>query len=203
MRESGFELHKYSGRAYTADEIISFSQSPLTHFADVDREMAFHTGARHVMVSSLTQSEFDAFVSRYGDRFQSIYFFQNPKVRDLSALAGLHHVEYLLFYNLRAATGLWDMRGNAGLKGLMFSDSKRLIYDLTPLSSAPALEELLLFSRMDHKYPVRSLEPVRRCPNLRRVWLECNTDARNFDPAGFAGYELFYYRVDGKRYDPR
>ena len=42
---SEFIAHLYSGRAYTSEEIISFSQSPMTHFADIDEEMQFHADA--------------------------------------------------------------------------------------------------------------------------------------------------------------
>ena len=97
---SEFVTHLYSGRAYTAEETISFSKTPLTHFPDVDKEMQCHQNVSHVQVSNLTQAEFDKFVLEYGDRFQSIYFFQNTAVKDLSALAQLKNVEYLLFYNL-------------------------------------------------------------------------------------------------------
>ncbi|MBQ3147366.1 MAG: hypothetical protein IJB91_06530 [Oscillospiraceae bacterium] len=195
-----FLTHRYSGRCYSAEETISFSQSPQTSLADVDREMAFHLGADHVQVSCLTQAEFDAFVTKYADRFKSIYFFQNPKVKDLSALSQLRNVEYLLFYNLRSAKGLWDMRGNASLKGILLGEScKNLIWDLSPIAHAPALEEFLVISPMDRKYTVRSLSPLLECRTLKRVMLDCNTENQDFDPASFSHLEHFQYRVDRKR----
>ena len=109
---SQFISHLYSGRAYSSEEIISFSNNPLTHFADVDKEMQFHKDVSHVQLSNLTQSEFDKFELEYGDNFKTIYFFQNTQVRDLSALGKLKNVEYLLFYNLRAAKSLWNMSNN-------------------------------------------------------------------------------------------
>ena len=108
---SQFISHLYSGSAYSSEE-ISFSNNPLTHFADVDKEMQFHKDVSHVQLSNLTQSEFDKFVLEYGDNFKTIYFFQNTQVRDLSALGKLKNVEYLLFYNLRAAKALWNMSNN-------------------------------------------------------------------------------------------
>ncbi len=129
---SEFELHKFSGMKYQSSQMISFSQSPLTHLADVDEEMRFHAGVDYVQVSGLTQAEFDLFVTKYADNYKSIYFFSNTKVKDISALAGLKNTEYLLFYNLRAPS-LWNMSGNKSLKGIMFSESKRMIYDLTNL----------------------------------------------------------------------
>ena len=150
---SEFLTHRYSGRCYSAEENISFSGSPQTHLADVDKEMAYHLNVDHIQVSCLTQAEFDAFVTKYAERYKSIYFFQNPKVKDLSALSLLRNVEYLLFYNLRAANGLWDMSTNTSLKGLLLGEScKNLISDLSPTAHAPALEELLVISPMSRKY---------------------------------------------------
>ena len=120
---SQFISHLYSGRAYSSEEIISFSNNPLMHFADVDKEMQFHKDVSHVQLSNLTQSEFDKFVLEYGDNFKTIYFFQNTQVRDLSALGKLKNVEYLLFYNLRAAKSLWNMSNNNRLKGIFISAS--------------------------------------------------------------------------------
>ena len=161
--------------------------------------MAFHLSADHVQVSNLTQAEFDAFVTKYADRYKSIYFFQYPKVTDLSALSALRSVEYLLLFNLRSAKGLWDLRGNTSLKGLLLGESRKLIYDLSPIARAPALEELLVASIMDRKYTVRSLAPLLQCRTLKRVMLDCSTENRDFDPADFSHLEHFAYRVDGKR----
>ena len=49
-----FMTHLYSGRGYTSEEIISFSQSPATHYADIDKEMQFHKGAKHAGQLSYT-----------------------------------------------------------------------------------------------------------------------------------------------------
>ncbi len=194
-----FMTHLYSGRGYTSEEIISFSQSPATHFADIDKEMQFHKGAKHVQVSCLTQAEFDTFVTKYADNYDSIYFFQNPKVKDLSALSYLRNVKYLLFYNLRGAKKLWDMSQNSSLKGLFISESKNLVYDISPIADAPALEELLLFSNINRKYSVQSLDPIMEHPTLQRVMLECKTENGDFDPDKFSRLEVFLYRVDRHR----
>ena len=200
MNSSPFHTHRYSGRCYSTEETISFSQSPQTNLADVDQEMAYHLDVDHVQVSNLTQVEFDAFVTKYADRYKSIYFFHNQKVKDLSALSRLRNVEYLLFYNLRTARSLWDMSGNTALKGLLLGEScKGLISDLSPIAHAPALEELLVISPMDRKYTVRSLSPLLECRTLKRARLNCNTENRDFYPADFSHLEYFRFSVDGKR----
>lgn len=196
---SEFTTHRYSGRAYSPEEIISFSQSPTTHFSEIDKEMQFHRGVRHIQVSCLTQDEFDTFVKTYADNYESIYFFQNPKVKDLAALACLRHVKYLLFYNFRAAKQLWDMSQNTSLKGILISESKNMIYDISAIADAPVLEELLLFSNMDRKYTVRSLEPIKASLSLKRVRLDCKTENGDFKPNDFSHLEVFQYRVDRQR----
>lgn len=194
-----FITHSFSGRAYTSEEIISFSNCPLTHLADIEQEMQLHKGVAHIQVSNLTQEEFNVFVREYAEQYESIYFFQNPQVKDLSALASLHKVKYLLFYNMRSAKQLWDMQNNVSLRGIFISESKKLVYDISSIAKAPALEELLLFSSISRKYTVRTLEPIKQNLSLKRVMLECNTENTDFDPGEFSHLELFKYRVDNKR----
>lgn len=129
---SQFELHQYSSMAYEAKQIITFSNIQSASEADIDAAMQSHLRVSSVQVSNLNQNEFDYFVSKYADNYESIYFFQNTKVKDLSALSKLKNVKYLLFYNVRAVS-LWDMRQNDSLKGIMISDSKKMLYDLEQL----------------------------------------------------------------------
>jgi hypothetical protein len=135
---SEFELHKYTKMAYDAKQIISFSQSPSTALPNIDEEMKFHTGVSSVEVCNLTQKEFDYFISNYGDNYESIYFFHNTKVKDLTALSKLKKVKYLLFYNVRG-TALWDMSKNEGLRGIMISESKKCCMTLNNCNMHPIL----------------------------------------------------------------
>ena len=195
---SEFALHKYSEMAYESKQIITFSESPSLALADVDEEMKFHTGVSAVEVCNPTQKEFDYFIEKYGDNYESIYFFHNTKVKDLSALSKLKKVKYLLFYNVRG-TALWDMRENESLKGIMISDSKKMLYDLEPLQYAPNLEELLLFSTMFNKYFVKSIDPLKKCRNLKRLFMLFNTEDKSFIPEEFDFLEKFQYQCDKKR----
>ena len=195
---SEFELHKYSGMAYESNQIITFSQNPSMALSDIDEKMKYHIGVSSVQVSNLTQKEFDYFVINYGDNFESIYFFQNTKVKDLSALSQLKKVKYLLFYNIRDA-GLWDMRQNEGLLGIMISASKKMLYDLDQLQYAPNLEELLLFSTIFNKYPVKTITPLRNCQKLKRLFMEFNTEDKSFVPEEFDFLNEFKYQCDRKR----
>lgn len=196
MRE--FQLHKYSAMAYEKNQILSFSERPLTGMANVDEAMKSCTGVSSIQVSDLTQEEFDYFVQKYGDNFESIYFFQNRKVKDVSALSMLRKVKCLLFYNVGGA-GLWDMRQNENLKGVFISDSKRMLYDLGQLQYAPELEELILLSTTFCKYSVKTIDPLQHCKKLKRLFMDFNTEDNSFRPENFEFLDVFQYQCDKKR----
>jgi hypothetical protein len=195
---SEFELHKYSGMAYESNQIITFSENPSMALPDVDEEMKFHTGVSSIQVSNLTQKEFDYFIEKYGDNYESIYFFDNTRIKDLSALSKLKKVKYLLFWGMRA-NSLWNMCENENLLGVMISESKKLIYNLEPLQFAPKLEELLLSSSTFNKYPVKTISPLRNCKKLKRLFIEFNTEDKSFSPEDFDFLDEFKYQCDRKR----
>ena len=195
---SQFKLHQYSGMAYDAEQTIAFSNNQSVSESDIDKEMQSHLGVSAVQVSNLNQNEFDYFVSKYADAYESIYFFQNTKVIDLSALSKLKNVKYLLFYNVRAAS-LWDMRQNDSLKGIMISDSKKMLYDLEQLQYAPNIEELLLFSSMFSKYPVKTIAPLKACLKLKRLFIVFNTEDKSFIPEEFCFLDVLKYQCDRKK----
>ena len=74
---SQFELHQYSSMAYDAEQMITFSKNQSVSESDIDKEMQSHLGVSAVQVNNLNQNEFDYFVSKYADAYESIYFFQN------------------------------------------------------------------------------------------------------------------------------
>lgn len=197
---SKFELHRYSAMAYDDAQIISFDAEEPVTLSDLHEKMKHCTGISSVQVTNLTQEAFEEFIKKYGDNFESIYFFHNTKVKDLSALSQLKKVKYLLFFNIRGQA-LWDMRLNESLKGIMICDSKRTLYDLEQLPSAPELEELILLSSIFQKYPVKTIAPLRNCKKLRRLFLEFNTEDKSFRPEDFAFLDVFQYQCDRKRND--
>lgn len=193
-----FELHKYSGMTYEPEQIITFSKNGSMALPDIDKKMKFHVGMPNVEVRDLTQEEFDYFITNYGDIYESIYFFHNTKVKDLSALSELKKVKYLLFYNVHS-TALWDMRANENLRGIMISDSKKILYNLEQLQYAPNLEELLLFSTMFNKYTVKTITPLKNCKKLKRLFIDFNTEDKSFVPEEFDFLDKFKYQCDRKR----
>src|SRR5512146_2377084 len=70
-----------------------------------------------ITVSGLKQDTFEYFVLRYGRQFKSIHFWKCPLVTDLSALASLVDVEYVLFFWNQRAERLWDFSRTPRLKG--------------------------------------------------------------------------------------
>ena len=194
---SDFILHQYTSRAYTAAESIDLGNERHT-LPDLDVEMKYHTGVKHIQISNPSQAQFEHFVKYYADQYETIYFFHGRRIRDLSSLSELKNVRCLLFYSC-GAKELWDMQNNHALQGLFISDSKRLIYDLQPLTKAPALEETILLSSMFAKYVVRSVEPLTACPLLKRAALVFNTENHDFDPLAFQHLEAIDYQVDRKR----
>lgn len=193
-----FTLHRYSRMAYESKQIITFSGDPSMSLPDVDREMEFHKGVKAVQISNLTQKEFDYFIKKYGDEFEAIYFFQNTKVRDLTALAKLREIQYLLFYNVRG-NALWDMRNNLNLKGIMIFSCKKMLSDLEQLQLAPNLEELILCSATFGKYTVKTAEPLKNCKKLKRLFIDFNTEDKRFCPEDFQRLDVFQYQCDRKR----
>lgn len=194
---SEFVLHKYSGMAYEPNQVITFPSQSET-LSNIDEEMKSHVGVSSVRVSGLTQKEFDYFIENYGDNFDSIYFMHNTKVKNLSALSHLKKVQYLLFFNIRSDS-LWDMRKNKSLKGIMISESRKMLYDLEQLQYAPNLEELLLFSSTFNKYPVKTILPLKNCKHLKRLFIEFNTEDKSFSPIEFDFLDVFKYQCDRKR----
>lgn len=106
-------------------------------------EIKNYTRAESIEISGLNQRTFAYFVSTYGSRFKKIYFFKNPRVSDLSALADLENIEFIKYYWNNTASSLWDMGGNKRLERLE-------LYQFTALKTlegvqyAPALEYLSL-----------------------------------------------------------
>lgn len=91
------------------------------------------------------------------------------------------------------------MSKNESLKGIMISNCKKMIYILDQLQFAPNLEELLLFSSIFNKYPVKTIVPLKACKKLKRLFMEFNTEDNSFSPEEFDFLDEFKYKCDRKR----
>lgn len=71
------------------------------------------------------------------------------------------------------------------------------VNDLSELTNAPALEEFYLPQTNGlTRYTVKSLEPLKNCRNLKRVFIDCRSENKDFDPKDFDFLEIFNYRID-------
>ena len=82
--------------------------------------------AKSIIISGLEQKTFEYFISEYGNQFQSISFWKNKSVENLSMLSELEHIEFITYFFNQKVTKLWDMRKNKKLKGLQIDDFTRL-----------------------------------------------------------------------------
>jgi internalin A len=83
---------------------------------------------------------------------------------DLSPVAELESLQYLFLQDLTRVTSLPDMSRMVSLRGVHIQTLKGLT-DLTPLLTAPALEELQIFN-MTH-LPAEAFAPLASHPTLR------------------------------------
>jgi hypothetical protein len=135
--------------------------------AEID-EIRSRPTAREISISGLRQDTFEYLVATYGPRFRVLNFWKCPLVESLARLGGLPGVEYVTWYWNQRVVRLWDMSGNASLKGVALRDFSRL-HGLDGIERAPALEELLVGDAIWTKFGVDSLEPLAHCRSLR--WL--------------------------------
>lgn len=124
--------------------------------------------ATAITISGLTQDTFDYFIETYADRFDAINFWKCPSVSNLKKIENLTTVKYITyFWNQRAET-LWDFSKTKSLVGLSFNDFTRL-HDISDLATASNIEELDFSNKVWAKYIVKSLTPISKCENLKRL----------------------------------
>lgn len=230
MNES-WNITRYSGHCYTPEQSLAITnpqgKSTLTP-GDVDAALQAREDLSLLQTTGLDQKSFEHLISRYGDRLRTVYFFSSPDIRDFSPLSGLPNLENVLIYWNRKAETLWDMRNNAGLKGIQISASKRLLLGLEALPTAPNLEEIRLNGDILTNHTIRDFSVFERCGSLKRLSLLglnvldgtmeplfrlTNLEIFDFDPSFFtldqiaclkaklpmtAGMSLCAYQLDGE-----
>ncbi|HWP22007.1 MAG TPA: hypothetical protein VN417_04605 [Candidatus Cryosericum sp.] len=173
MNES-WNITRYSGHNYTPEQTLAI-YSPMEHKAltpeDVDAALQAHADLSILQATGLDQKSFEHMILRFGDRLRNVYFFSSPDIRDFSPLSGLPLLENVLIYWNRKAEALWDMRNNAGLKGIQISASKRLLLGLDAMPTAPNLEEIRLNGDVLTNHAIRDFTVFERCASLKRLSL--------------------------------
>lgn len=106
--------------------------------SDID-VLAEHPEVELVRITGLRQDTFAYFIQTYGRQLRAIEFFKNKLVEDWSLLGTLPKLEYVYWFHNQRIERLWDMSGNAALKGLCISDFSRL-HSIEGIQAAPALQ---------------------------------------------------------------
>lgn len=166
---SKWKIDYYSSPHIDDNESISLVMPDVSggviSFEKID-EIKSNPNAKKVIISGLRQNTFDYFVKNYGNQFDVIYFWKCPLVEDLSNLANLKKVKYILWFWNQRATKLWNMENNKRLIGLCLDDFTRM-HNLDDVPTAPALEEFTIGNKVWDKLVLNSIEPLGRCEKLK------------------------------------
>src|SRR5512134_859930 len=124
--------------------------------------------ATEIAISGLTQDTFEYFVENYGQQFKAIIFWKCPLVGSLKAMEYLDHVEYFVYLWNQRAEHLWDFSKTKALKGFCYDDFTRM-HDISEVADAPALEDLRFGNRVEPKYILNTLSPIKECTTLKNL----------------------------------
>lgn len=165
------ELH--AAAASAAPWLIDLVQPEIgggrTYALDLAR-IGSNLDASALRISGLDQGSFEELVSEYADRFTAIYFWKCPRIRDLSALEDLPHLELVsIFWNQRAER-LWDLRKTPRLRGLRLYDFTRL-HDLDDLAQESSLLELEIGDAVWDCLVIKTLDPLASLAGLKSLKL--------------------------------
>ena len=134
-------------------------------YLDIIRE---HSEKEEISLSGLNQDTFDYFIDTYAQQFKIINFWKCPLVKDLKRLETLKDIEYITYFWNQRAESFWNFSKTKSLKGFSFTDFTR-IRDISELSNAKNLIELDFGDRIWPKFVVKTLEPLTKCLQLKRL----------------------------------
>ena len=133
---------------------------------DVDYEMSFPKDKRILEICGMNQESFEYFIDKYGDTYESLYFFKCQLISDFSPLSKLKNLKAVrIYWNIRSA-GLWDMSENDSLTHLIIRDSKIITRNLQLLKTGKNLKEVSIRGGMFEKYPLENLSVFENMPSL-------------------------------------
>lgn len=115
--------------------------------------------SKSIIISGLKQDTFEYFINTYGKQFQSITFWKNKGVLDLSALSLLSDIEYISYFFNQKASKLWDMTNNKKLVGLSLTDFSKL-HSLAGIEKAGNLEYFDIGNRVEARMEIESFKPI-------------------------------------------
>ncbi|MBD7966597.1 leucine-rich repeat domain-containing protein [Paenibacillus gallinarum] len=120
-------------------------------------------------IETVNQNEFDTLMSLVNPNLKMLYIHE-MRVKDLTCLGSLVHVEVLsLSWNTKA-TSLWDISQNTSLKSLLIKDFSK-IHEIKALQNCTNLEQLDLSGGQWNSLKIDSLESLRSLHNLKYLGL--------------------------------
>ena len=138
---------------------------------DVDYEMSKGKDKRILEICGMNQESLEYFVDKYGQTYESLYFFKCQLISDFSPLAKLKNLKAVrIYWNIRS-DGLWDMTENESLTHLDISDSKIITRNLKLLKTGKNLKYIKLSGGMFEKYPLEDLSAFENMPSLESLTL--------------------------------
>ncbi|MBQ8447958.1 MAG: hypothetical protein IJX27_03380 [Clostridia bacterium] len=138
---------------------------------DIDYEMSQGKDKRILEICGMNQESLEYFVDKYGQTYESLYFFKCQLISDFSPLAKLKNLKAVrIYWNIRSG-GLWDMSENESLTHLVISDSKIITRNLKLLKTGKNLKYVKLMGGMFEKYPLNDLLVFENMPSLESLSL--------------------------------
>ena len=138
---------------------------------DVDYEMSKGMDKRILEICGMNQESLESFVDKYGQTYESLYFFKCQLISDFSPLAKLKNLKAVrIYWNIRS-DGLWDMTENESLTHLDISDSKIITRNLKLLKTGKNLKYIKLSGGMFEKYPLEDLSVFENMQSLESLTL--------------------------------
>ena len=115
--------------------------------------------AKSIIISGLKQDTFSYFIQKYGNQFETISFWKNKMVSDLSELGTLRNIKYINYFFNQKATTLWNMKENKNLIGLGIYDFSKL-HSIDKIQTAENLEVFRLGNMVWSKMEIDSFKSL-------------------------------------------
>lgn len=152
------------------DKVDDFSTELFIHGKTKNiQKMKYFSNLTKLWIETVNQNEFDTLMSLLNPNLKMLYIHE-MRVKDLTHLGSLTHVEVLsLSWNTKA-TSLWDISQNTSLKSLLIKDFSK-IHEIKALQNCTNLELLDLSGGQWNPLKIDSLESLRSLHNLKYLGL--------------------------------
>lgn len=137
---------------------------------DVDYEMSFPKDKRILEICGMNQESFEYFVEKYGETYESLYFFKCQLISDFSPLSRLKNLKAVrIFWNIRSDK-LWDMSENTSLTHLIIMDCKKITQNnLKLIETGKSLKTVSVSGSVFESFKLDSLSIFNNMPSLEAI----------------------------------